>query len=336
MDNFMLTSLAFALRPVTLNDLESVYELMEHNALSMVGYSDNSLTDMRIDWTNEGDTLGETRRIALTPEGPVVGFAEVDQDLPALAFVDIYVREDMRETTLGHELLAWSEATARARAAEPPEGQRCQMRAWSYAEDVRHYQPLLVAHGFSLIRHFVRMRIDFDTPPSPAVVPAGFTIRTAEPGEERAIAAVARLSFQDHYGYVERTPEAHFSYWWDDYWRDRMRYDQWWLALKDDQIVGVCLGENAMNDDTSIGWIGTLGVLREFRRQGLAGALLRHSFHAFAAQGKRSVALGVDAASLTSAVNLYLNAGMRVVQRYDLFEKELRPGLDITRRTLED
>jgi mycothiol synthase len=47
-------------------------------------------------------------------------------------------------------------------------------------------------------------------------------------------------------------------------------------------------------------------------------------------RGQKKVALGVDAASLTGATRLYERAGMHVARQYDTYEKELRPGRDLS------
>ena len=47
-----------------------------------------------------------------------------------------------------------------------------------------------------------------------------------------------------------------------------------------------------------------------------------------AQMGKTGARLSVDGASLTGATRLYERVGMRVHNRYTLFEKELRPGTD--------
>ena len=83
-----------------------------------------------------------------------------------------------------------------------------------------------------------------------------------------------------------------------------------------------------------MGWVGTLGVLRPWRKSGLGLALLRHSFNEFYRRGKHKVGLGVDAENLTGALRLYQNAGMHVHQTFDNYEKELRPGVEISTQTL--
>ncbi|MBL8154069.1 MAG: GNAT family N-acetyltransferase, partial [Anaerolineae bacterium] len=84
------------------------------------------------------------------------------------------------------------------------------------------------------------------------------------------------------------------------------------------------------HDDQTYGWISTLAVPRAYRRRGVARALLQQSFHVLHQMGRTKAGLGVDAGSLTGATRLYEQAGMRVQMRFDLYEKELRPGIDTT------
>ena len=64
--------------------------------------------------------------------------------------------------------------------------------------------------------------------------------------------------------------------------------------------------------------------------------MLLHSFGEFYRRGKRKVALGVDADSLTGALRLYEKAGMRVLRQFDMYEKEIRPGKEISVLTLDE
>ena len=71
-------------------------------------------------------------------------------------------------------------------------------------------------------------------------------------------------------------------------------------------------------------------VLREYRRRGIGEALLYMAFDAFYKMGKKRVGLGVDASSLTGAATLYKRVGMYITRQFDLYEKELRAGVDLT------
>ena len=84
------------------------------------------------------------------------------------------------------------------------------------------------------------------------------------------------------------------------------------------------------------GWIDTLGVRRPWRRQGLAEALLYHSFAELRRRGRTRVELGVDASSLTGATRLYEKAGMRAIREFTSFEKELRAGVNLATQMIED
>jgi ribosomal protein S18 acetylase RimI-like enzyme len=75
-----------------------------------------------------------------------------------------------------------------------------------------------------------------------------------------------------------------------------------------------------------MGWISGLGVVRSHRRRGLARAILLTAFNDFFRRGQHSVALGVDADSLTGATRLYESAGMRTVEAHDQVRKVLRPA----------
>jgi ribosomal protein S18 acetylase RimI-like enzyme len=75
------------------------------------------------------------------------------------------------------------------------------------------------------------------------------------------------------------------------------------------------------------GWVDYLGVLPRWRGRGLGAALLHHSFATFAGRGVRRVILNVDAENPTGATALYERAGMRVVNRWDLYERPIAAGV---------
>jgi len=64
-----------------------------------------------------------------------------------------------------------------------------------------------------------------------------------------------------------------------------------------------------------------LGVLASRRGRGIGAGLLRSSFGIFAGRGVRRVALNVDAENPTGATALYERVGMRIINRWDLWER---------------
>ncbi|HEX2908514.1 MAG TPA: GNAT family N-acetyltransferase [Phototrophicaceae bacterium] len=192
--------------------------------------------------------------------------------------------------------------------------------------------------GFACIRHSFRMVIDLDTPPPVPQWPEGITVRTAVMGQdERAILQAQRDSFQDHFGFVEMPFEEELQRWLHD-WQADGHFDPtlWFLALDGETIAGISLCSPYFAGHEGMGWLGTLGVTRPYRKRGIASALLDHTFNEFYQRGKKQVGLGVDASNLTGALRLYEGAGMHVALQFDLYEKELRPGRDITRQALDE
>ena len=82
--------------------------------------------------------------------------------------------------------------------------------------------------------------------------------------------------------------------------------------------------------------MNSLSVLRPWRRKGLGLALLHHAFGEFYRRGYHKAALYVDAQNLTGATRLYERAGMHIVRQFDKYEKELRPGIELSVQSLAD
>jgi mycothiol synthase len=197
------------------------------------------------------------------------------------------------------------------------------LAAWTNALASR-YSSFVRARGYEPKRHFWRMRIDMgDEPPAAPVWPDGITVRTHVPvADDRAVFEACEDSFSDHWGHVPNT----FEWWMKRTQGETFDPSLWFLALAGDEIAGISLCTNFLE----IGWVSTLGVRRPWRGRGLGEALLRYSFREFHRRGRRTVALGVDAQSLTGATRLYERAGMYVDRVYELSTKILRDGADLS------
>jgi ribosomal protein S18 acetylase RimI-like enzyme len=232
-------------------------------------------------------------------------------------------------------MLEWAESHAREASERSPEGARVTMQG----DAVSSYAPaneLLEGYGMTLMRHFWRMEIELDEPPPVSTLPEGIRIITfAEMPDGLAVYRVDVEAFADHFGHVPQEEESgykrfrHFTI--ED---DEFDPTLWFLAMDGDEIAGISLCWHKDNEDPDMGWVSTLGVRRPWRRQGLALALLYHSFGEFYRRGKPRAGLGVDAASLTGATRLYEKAGMHVSRQFDAYEKVLRDGKDLVLREL--
>ncbi len=177
-----------------------------------------------------------------------------------------------------------------------------------------------------------------DEAPAVPSWPNEIRVRRYAPEDLAPTVRMVQAAFRDHWGHVDVPFEEELKQWqhWTTAYKD---FDPslWFLAVdgSTDEIVGVVLGWPTTPEDPEMGWIEIVGVLREWRRQGLALALLQHAFGEFHQRSYRKVGLGVDAASLTGATHLYERAGMKALRRRFNYEKELRPGKDLSRRELE-
>jgi GNAT superfamily N-acetyltransferase len=103
----------------------------------------------------------------------------------------------------------------------------------------------------------------------------------------------------------------------------------WFVAFDGDEIAGGSICRRESWEDPDAGWVRSLFVLRPWRRNGLALALLHHSFGEFKRVGKHRVGLGMDAENRTGARGLYKKAGMRIKRQNDRYELELCPGVEL-------
>ena len=190
--------------------------------------------------------------------------------------------------------------------------------------------------GYQHIRSSYTMRINMDAPPPEPQWAPGITLRTCNP--ETDLEAVYRTvdeAFSDHFGHVDAPFEesfARFKHMMTGY--EGFDPSLWFLAINGDEIVGISLCRKHAYDNPDVGWVNTLGVRRPWRKHGIGLALLRHSFCELYRRGRRMAGLGVDAQNLTGALRLYQNAGMHVHQAFEQFEKEIRPGKEISVRSL--
>jgi len=191
------------------------------------------------------------------------------------------------------------------------------MRAFAYEPDEPEKRAL-ERHGYELIRHSYRMRIDFDDDPPPPEWPEGVTVRPATEADLETAYETQMEAFEDSWEH-SREPYEEWSHWMVE---EDLDLSLWFIAEGEGGVAGIALTK-PHEAEAGPGWVRVLGVRRPWRRRGLGRALLLHVFQEYRRRGFHGVGLGVDAESLTGAVRLYENAGMRVFRRSDIYEKVL-------------
>lgn len=167
--------------------------------------------------------------------------------------------------------------------------------------------------GFRRTRHFAGLiRPDFeDIPEKP--VPAPFEVRPIDPSDRamhRRVYDAAVRAFAGTYG-EEAPSEARF-----DEWVKSEEFDPalWRVAFDGDRIAGQILNYLGPleSDGTQVGWTESISVQPEYRRRGLARALLALSIRTVRDAGATCAGLGVDLQNPNHARDLYESSGFRI------------------------
>ncbi len=327
----------FILRPGSMDDVEKAFALFEACSKHMIGKSETTLSHLRSEWTSPGFSLERSVRVVESSAGELVGYIEVwdTHSPPVSVWVWGRVHPKFEDQGIGTQLMQWAETRARQAIDRAPEKALVVMRSGTFS----HYDPgrnLLIDQNMTFVRHFFTMAIEFEQNPKSAIWPDGITVRTMNGEEEfRDVVLADRDVFKDHWGFVEQPFDEEYDQWLH-FIRNDDKFDPtlWYLAMDGDEIAGISLCREESDEDPDQGWVDVLGVRRPWRRKGLGLALLNHSFGELWRRGKKSAGLGVDASSLTGATGLYEKAGMRTIRQFDLYEKELRPGKDLTKQAL--
>lgn len=330
----------FIVRPPQMSDLEDVLEMLEISDLTTIGKIEITASNLQTDWTKpnidpERNFLLIKTRNGRAQNGRVVGYGELwDTHKPLIqTWLWSRVHPEFEGQGIGSYLLNWGETLSRQSMVKAPEGARVTMDTGINST----YRPgidLLKEYGMTPKRHFYTMMMELDENIGRPVLPDNIVIRPMRDTEELpAVVMAMDDGFKDHWGYVEGSYESELAHW-QHYINADPSYDRelWFLAMDGDEIVGVSLCRPDFGADPNMGWVNELCIRPPWRRQGIALALLKHSFGELYRRGKNKVGLGVDADSLTGATRLYEKAGMHAARRFDVFEKELRPGIDLARR----
>jgi mycothiol synthase len=282
-----------------------------------------SAADLRQSWQDPGFDLSENSWVVETADGKIVGYEELyDHHGHAALEGDGYVHPQFEGLGVGTAMLRVMEIRARQLMERAEPDLHVYIRNCMGLSDARSHE-MHRNEGYLPIRYSWRMEIQLDAPPASPRWPDGVELRPYQPGEQsRAVFEAVDEAFRDHWGH---TP---------------MKYENWilrtiqrpdfdstlsFVAWDGNQIAGVAL----CRLKSEIGWVGSLGVRRPWRKRGLGLSLLTHAFAEFFQRGQQTIGLGVDAESQTGATRLYQRAGMRVASQYVFYQKELRPGHDV-------
>jgi mycothiol synthase len=312
------------LRPVQWSDVEAVAQLI-YDVCEADGDTTVAVTpaDLKLEWQNPGFHLEADAFLVESGDGRVAGYEEFNnQHEHALLMTDGYVHPEFKGLGIGTTLLRVIEKRARQEMALAEPDVRVSLRSAIDNRDPSSHD-LHRNEGYQPLRYHWRMEIMLTELPQPVTFPAGIELRPFSREENsRAVLDAQNEAFRDHWGSHDMSFEH-----WEHRKFSREDFDPtlWMIAWDGDQIAGFSQNRYRMG----IGWIGTLGVRRPWRKRGLGEALLLHSFGEFYKRGTKTIGLSVDAHNPTGATRLYQKVGMYPASEFVTYEKELRPGRNV-------
>jgi len=281
--------------------------------------------DLKIRWEKAGFNLEQDTFVVETLDGRIVGFDQFDNQYGhAILEAEGYVHPEFKGRGIGTSLLRAVERRAYEEMLLAEPDVRISLRSPINHRDQAAHE-LHRKEGYTPLRYYWRMEINLTAPPAPANFPDRIELRPFVKDEHaRAVLDAQNESFRDHWGNHAETYEQWAA---RKFGREEFDPTLWMIAWdgRSAQIAG--FSQNRYRG--GIGWIGTLGVRRPWRKRGLGEALLLHSFGEFYKRGSTTVGLGVDAQNPTGATRLYQKVGMRAVSEFVFYEKELRAGREI-------
>lgn len=333
----------FVVRPTTIADISDIVAVFNASSMDTIGTQITAAHWQKRHWQEQGIRLERDTLAVTTAAGMIVGYVELSSDLPYVVhWVRGAVHPDYRNRGIGTFLLGWAEEQARMLIPQAPQRARVVLHCDLFDRN-QPGKALLLSQGFSQVRHFIHLRIKLDSPPPEPAWPEGIQVRPLMAEDWPAVGPALMEAFQDHWGQLDYlgadepeddpdTEEANAESYDKDYFNTP---GLCFVALAGDEVIGSCLCNAKTIEFPQAGKLGSLSIRRSWRRQGIGLALTLHALGEFYRRGVYEVVTDTDGNSLTGANFLYQKAGMAIFRQEEVYEKEIRAGKDLLKRSLE-
>jgi mycothiol synthase len=182
---------------------------------------------------------------------------------------------------------------------------------------------LLRKAGFQQVRWFFEMTRPLNEPIPVVPLPEGIEVRPVTTDMLRQIWDADVEAFRDHWGGFDASDES-YSRWLDDPSFDP---SLWVIAYDGDEVAGGVVNGIDAEENAALGvkrgWLHSVFTRRQWRRRGLARALIARSLVAIKERGLDTGILGVDADNPSGALGLYEGIGFEVAERSTAWRKPL-------------
>jgi ribosomal protein S18 acetylase RimI-like enzyme len=291
-------------RPLTPRDADRVAAIARADEETLRGRASHIQSDEVRTWWTRLDFERDSWLFEADGRTLAAGWFHVWSDRAHAAGV---VAQGAKGRGLGSQLADRYEARGREEGVE-------RLHTFVLPEDASAVQ-LFTGRGYHEVRTFYEMAIELDGPPSPPVVAKGLKLDVVRESDARAFHAATMEAFADNWDFVGMP----FDEWWE--FRRGQQADErgpLWFVVRDGDRIAAVIRNEARRDS---GFVGMLGVRKEWRGLGLGRALLHRTFDEFWRRGLTRVTLGVDAENPTGATKLYESVGMIVEGSSVTYEK---------------
>jgi ribosomal protein S18 acetylase RimI-like enzyme len=322
----------FVWRSLGREDLHDVWSLFQEANTKQDADITDTLQDLERQYDDPWSNPVTDSRIVRTIRGKLVAFARIfvnpQPEKENVAHLWCTVSLEASEQGLQQECLDWMQERATERLAEAANTDEAsalpRVLRTDFPETDKQSIALYRANGFEPVRTFFKMERNLSEPIPEAPLPDGLTFRTYSPELDEAMLDAFNESFSDHWGHETVTPND-----WHQFIIDYsdVRKDLTLAVMDGDEVVALCVNrvKNADSKDPGgpLGWVGSVGTKRAYRKRGIASALIAESMRRFRAEGLRNAGLGVDSENPTGALGLYERLGFYPIKSRIMLEKRI-------------
>jgi ribosomal protein S18 acetylase RimI-like enzyme len=297
----------FTLEPATGAHVAEVFELVAAEREAVFGFCPDTMEDVRADLEPSAAAAG-VAHVVRDADGAVVQWWAVLRD-PGDPITHAWISSHPRLPDAVSDELAragWELAFDWIRA-HPPEGVDGDLRVHSgclvgETPGPRH----LTAAGFSRERTFWEMLgpVTDDNRTAPEV--PGLVIEASR--DVTTLHSVLNSGFVGHYGFTPSSLEDWLAV---EETLAGFDPDLRYLATVDGEPAAAMLLARRLETEGAL-YVSELATLEEYRRRGIASALLAHGFEVAAREGLGQLALHVDSENVHAAPAVYRRAGLEV------------------------
>lgn len=309
------------LRELTLSDAEAVTDLVRKVDVAACGESTTTVEELAGDI--ESSIRGGGKSYGLFDAGKLQACIIVQNELRdgRGCFFDVFadpeipvalMQPQIQKLVQATEKYASNFRTINSLAAD-------YIKTALYEQDTA-FISALKAENFELHRTYWRLRIDHENVNNQYEPPAKIEIVDFDKSgmSMRDMHELSSAIFQDHYDFSP----MNFADWEIERNSGVNSSTLWRIAIINDNPVGYCWRSRRFESE-GFSYVSSIGVLREFRGQGIAKALLMDSFHEATAANLNGTLLHCDASNPNGATALYENVGMRVDRVYPAYRKHI-------------